>query len=281
MSASLFSGCKKNNDNSQISTVTFSNSGLNFYSVGAWWWDDQLDAETYLEFAKKNSITEIYYCSSKFNDTTSEFIKKANQKNIKVFYLDGDYRWISNHQSLLTKISNYVIYQEKHPTTKFAGIHLDIEPHQDPNFETNRESLITKLVKLAKTLGTLYPEINFDYDIPFWLDDEIEDVLGGSSEKIAAYKQMISISSRTFVMSYRDTAEKIYDVSKDELEYATQVGKKVILGVETKSTEGDNVSFMEESKTIMYAELTKLAKLVPDGTGITFHQIKTWYDLAD
>ena len=33
--------------------------------LGIWWWDDTLD-DTYLNFARDNNVTEIYYCSDDF-----------------------------------------------------------------------------------------------------------------------------------------------------------------------------------------------------------------------
>lgn len=48
-----------------------------------------------------------------------------------------------------------------------------------------------------------------------------------------------------------------------EIAYAKKYGHKVVLGAETYSKEGDAVSYMEEGKTVMVSELTKLnAKLL-------------------
>ncbi len=282
-SLTFISACKKKNTDDVPSSpaVTFDNSQACYGSVGVWWWNDELDADTYLNFAKSNSVNEVYYCSSKFNQSTADFISKANQKDIKVFWLAGEHAWLNSSEALIQKIQGYNNYQSDYPTAKFAGIHLDIEPHQSDNFDANRKELITSLVELAAYLKEKYPSITFDYDLPFWLHDEVTIYEGGTPITKPAYKHMIDIANRIFLMSYRDTAEAIKNVSKEEIEYALSVEKTIVLGVETKSSEGDNVSFMEESKTEMYAEIIKLAQTVPGETGITFHQIKTWYDLKD
>lgn len=244
-------------------------------TLGVWWWN--LDYEPYLQFAKNNGVTEIYYCDSRFDENTASFIEKANKQGMKVFWLDGDYRWLRDDSALTNKIERYLIFQQSNPKHNFVGIHLDIEPHQDPAFSTERELLVTDLVELVHKLSQKYPTVKFDYDIPFWLDDEITF----NNETLPAYAHIIKRADRTFIMSYRDTAEAIYNTAKDEAEYAVSVDKTLVLGVETYSEEGDAVSFMEEGKNYMYAELEKLRALAPENFGISVHHIKTWYNLQD
>lgn len=64
------------------------------------------------------------------------------------------------------------------------------------NFDENRIELITKLVELASSLKSNYPGILFDYDLPFWLEDEV----AFNNVTLPAYKNMINISSRVFLM---------------------------------------------------------------------------------
>ena len=123
----------------------------------------------------------------------------------------------------------------------------------------------------------MYIDIEFGYDIPFWLDYDV--IVDGITKP--AYQHMIDIADRVFIMSYRDTAEKIYDISKDEIEYASSINKSVVLGVETYSEEGDIVSFKEEGKRVMIDEINKLKRIIPNNTGICIHHIKRWYDMSD
>ena len=258
LSISLF-GCKCNLDEREL---------------GVWWWNDSLDSK-YLTFARDNGVSEIYYCSDDFNEDVSSFIGKANEMGMKVYYLAGEYEWLTDSSNLYSKINSYIIYQNNY--NKFSGIHLDIEPHQDPTFDDNREELITSLIELASDLKKEYTDITFDYDLPFWLEDEIE--FNGVRKE--AYKHMIDIANRVFLMSYRDSSEKIYDISKEEIEYAKSVNKVLFLGVETKSDEGDNVSFQEEGKEYLYEQLFNLHQTLPSNFGLSIHQIKTWYELKE
>lgn len=245
-------------------------------TFGVWWWDSEL-SESYLDFAQDNKVTEIYYCDSAFDEDTLNFIKSANDRKIKVYWLAGEYQWIYDSSSLYKKIERFIDFQNANKKHNFEGIHLDIEPHQSPDFHENRALLLEKLVSLVYDLSVDYPNIKFDYDIPFWIDD----IITFNGKALPAYAHIIDYADRTFIMSYRDKAENIYDTAKDEVEYAKSVGKTLVLGVETYSTEGDKVSFMEEGKKYMNDEIAKLKTMIPENFGVSVHQIKTWYGLKD
>ena len=121
----------------------------------------------------------------------------------------------------------------------------------------------------------MYAEIEFHYDIPFWFDDEVK--YEETTKKV--YEHIIDCSSKVVVMSYRDTAEKIYSISKDEIEYANSVGKQISVSVNMTSNEGDNVSFQEENKEVLNTELEKLSSVISKNFSVAIHHIKTWYNL--
>lgn len=258
-----------------VTVFTINKNYQQVYSKGTWWWNSKLDADIYLDFASKNSVNEIYFYTSKFDEHTQSFIMKANAKNIKVYMLAGEYEWLDDNSKLLNKIDKYLEYQSTYKNANFSGIHLDIEPHQSPDFKTNRQQLIYNLIDLASTLKNTYPTIKFDYDLPFWLNDEITY----NNQTKPAYEHMIDIANRIFVMSYRDTVDAILNIAKEEISYAKQQNKQLFLCAETNSSEGDNVSFKEEGKQVMGEELKKLRKEIPQNFGIAIHHIKTWYDL--
>lgn len=239
-----------------------------------WWWDNRIDSTTYIDFAEDNNINEIYYYSSSLNDKTDSFIEQANSKNIKVYWLIGKYQWIEDNSLLDEKFATYIAYQNEYKN-KFEGIHIDIEPHQHPEFDLRRQELITKYVELVIALNKKYKDIKLEYDIPFWLDEKvtIDDI------SKPAYEFVIDNSSKVTVMSYRDSAEKIYDVAKEEIEYAKVNNKTLNLSVETSQNEDDIVTFYEEGKDYMMNELSKLRDMIPKNFGIAIHHIKTFYEL--
>jgi len=240
---------------------------------GVWWWDTSLD-DSYLNFAHENKINEIYYCDSGFNQETSAFIKKANDKGMKVYLLAGEYEWIGNREGLDLLIEKYKSFQSEYGSA-FAGIHLDIEPHQSPNWEQERKVLIAGLLSLIKDTKTQNPDISFDYDIPFWFDDEIEF----QGEVKRAFEHVIDLADRVFVMSYRDTVEDIYECYKDEYDYGRSVSKKVLFAVETGEEE-NKVTFKEEGLEALSHALETLSKqLDAEISGYAVHNIKSWKNL--
>ncbi len=245
-------------------------------SLGTWWWSKSLDVEQHIAFAKQNGVTEIYYCDYSFSDSVANFVEKVCKNNIKVYLLAGEKEWLEDRTDLDTLIENYIQFQNTHQY-KFSGIHLDVEPHQFSDFSENRANYLYMLADLVKTNKDSYSQISFDYDIPFWLNDEIE--FNGVTKE--TYKHIIDYADRTFIMSYRDTAEKMYEVSVDEINYAQEKHKTLFLSAETYSEEGNQVSFYEEGKAYMLSELEKLRAMLPENFGIAIHNIKTWKLLKD
>ena len=240
---------------------------------GVWWWDNRLGSE-YLEFASQENVSEIYYYTDSFTSKTNEFIGLANAKNIKVYWLAGEYEWIDDVALLKPLINDFVSYQSNF-SNRFAGIHFDIEPHQHPDFDTKRLDILSKYINLIKNIRQNYPNIWIEYDIPFWLEDEItvDDITQ------SAYKFIIDYSDGVTVMSYRDSCQQIYDLALDEIDYALTKGKKINVGVETGGNSNSMVTFAEEGRDYMYQELRKLKQKLPKNVGIVIHHIYTWHHL--
>ena len=158
------------------------------------------------------------------------------------------------------------------------GIHLDIEPHQIDDFndsEINRKTYLLNYVKFVYTTHTLYNNIDIHYDIPFWFDDVI--TYKGITKKV--HEHVIDNADKVVVMSYRDTADKIYDISREELIYANATTTELSVSVNMTSDEGDQVSFQEENKRILNAELNKLNDIIAEEYSVCIHHIKSWYNL--
>lgn len=245
------------------------------YTLGVWWWDNRLD-DSYLDYAVDNDVDEIYYYTSTFSESNNEFIKKANNNKIDVYWLCGDYRWIEDYSSFQEKMNDFLDYQNKNTSGKFEGVHLDVEPHQHEEFDSRREELILLYIDFLNKTTNDYPQVHFDADIPFWL----EDVVTYNGETKEAYKFVVDIVNRVFVMSYRDSAEQILNVGSAELEYANQNNKPVFLCVETGNEE-DIVTFLEEGKKYMNEQIALLEELTNLKYNIAIHHIKTWRELKD
>ena len=244
-------------------------------TIGVWLWDENAD-DKYLTFAKENQVDEIYFCDSSFSDNTIQFIEKANNLGMKVYFLCGEYQWIEDSTNLKNLINQYIEFNAQNPNKSFAGIHLDIEPHQHPNFQNNKTLYLQKYIELVYDITTTFSTINFDFDIPAWFNT----IISFDNRVQEAYMYVFDYADRVFVMSYRDTAETIISFASDEIDYARLTHKKLFLCVETGNEE-DKVTFKDETKEYMYAELNKLKELLNQEYGISIHHLKTWYDMKD
>ena len=262
--ALLFVSCTKNFNANLLNTNC---------PLGVWWWDYNLPEE-YLQFASKNGVNEIYYCNSNnFNQENADFIITANQLDIDVYWLCGDYEWIENKNDFYEEMTKFEKFQNDY-SNLYKGVHLDVEPHQHPNWKSNRENIIIDYIDFVKTITEKYNNICFDFDIPFWLED-IVTYDGKTKESV---KFIFDYADRVFIMSYRDNAEKMVEVAKQELEYAKENNKSIFLSAETGKEE-DIVTFFEEGKKYMYSQINQLEKLVDQPFGFSIHHIKSWYNL--
>ncbi|HCA30014.1 MAG TPA: hypothetical protein DEP23_10810 [Ruminococcaceae bacterium] len=272
-------------------------------TLGVWWWSISTikgsTGQKYLDFCVLNSVSEIYLCidgmsqsgSTNFADVRA-FVKKASNMGIRVAALTGDYKWIQpGNNGFQNYVDKFVSYQNAAAADeKFYSMHLDVEPHQHPDFKTGTagrakimqwfaDFAINKAVPAAQSAGTL-----LEWDIPFWMSDTVKNPENGSNIILA--ELMAKHCDTITIMSYRDTAQAMHSVSAEEIAFAKKHGCKIVLGAETYSTEGDQVSFMEEGKAYMATELNKLNNMLlgefaDRNFGLAIHQIKRWFDLKN
>ena len=269
-------------------------------SFGVWWWDIGLikgnTGERYLDFLEDNDATEIYLCVDAMRPTggtasyadVRAFVRQARSRGIRVAALTGEVTWINpgnnGFQAYVDKVKEYQAAASAEE--RFYGMHLDVEPHQHSSFSSRRATvmqwfadfMLKKAAPAASAAGML-----LEWDIPFWLADTVKDAEGKSVDLL---ELMAKTCDTLTVMSYRDTVEGMYDISVEEIAAAQKYGCKIVLGAECASSEGDQVSYQEEGKAVMTAELNKLAKRleadVSSGNyGLAVHHITTWYSLKD
>ena len=253
--------------------------------VGVWWWNasDEVLAGPYLEFAARNGVTEIYLHATHFGETISDFMARAYDKNIAVYWLHGNYNWIHNDTFFRNRLAQYLAYQQSAPEYRqFAGIHVNVEPHQDPTWHTNRAELIDKFVSFLVNLRDDFPNLHIDKTIPFWFND----IVNHRGNNIPLHQAVMLESCRTFLMTYRDSAERMFNLGTvpAQVEFARSLDKPIFLSAEIDYPDEDGtvISFRNLGKRAMYEQLNKLKYLVNyEHFGIAIHHIRTWYNLKN
>ena len=261
---------------------------------GVWWWRGEdaanpAEAARRMEFLKKHAVTEIYFCTDLKEERQADvrrFVKAARGQGMRVAYLNGDVSWIRpGNRGFSETFSRYLAYQKAAaPDEKFYAIHLDVEPHQDAKLSDARKWQLYADFVLRAAADVHAAGEKIEWDIPFWLDNL--KVAYGDKTEAPLLEVVMDNSDAVALMSYRDSAEAMLDVSKTEIEMAKSRSIRVILGAETGETgEGSVVTFFEEGAAKMDAELAKVtaaleAAKVPAGAGIAIHHLGSWEKLV-
>lgn len=254
-----------------------------------WLWHTTLiksNPDDILTFAKNNQMNVIYLQMNADVHASfyKSFIRQATAQGIQVHVLGGASSWglLSQRYRLETFINWIRDYQQAAaPSERFTEIHVDVEPHTLPEWRTNQASVIAQwqnnmlyLKEQADALG-----LPLAADIPFWLCNY--STVDGSST--LSY-WLIDLLDSVTIMAYRDTASGIYSIARNEMLEADALGKKVVLGVETKaSNEGQFITFFEEGSSYMNQQLAQVAVTAgkhPSFSGFAVHEYLSWVDLV-
>ncbi|WP_145329584.1 hypothetical protein [Paenibacillus xylanexedens] len=255
---------------------------------GTWVWDTtqiRNNAQDILTFAKANNINTIYLQMNRDIKIPEykNFIRLARGQNIAVDIMDGRSAWgLTESREQIASFMDWIeAYQAQAlANEKFAGIHLDIEPHVHPQWKINQASVITQWQGNVNYIVDRAARMKMPVaaDLPFWLDNY---KIPGSTMAVSSW--MIRKFDSITIMAYRDTAAAIYNVAKDELIDAASVGKKISIAVETKqSKEGDFITFYEEGDAYMEEQLKLVEKMASAHTsfnGFSVHEYSSWKTL--
>lgn len=270
-------------------TLNLSNDG----TVAVWWWHkDDADVkyrENYLSFLEKNSVNEIYIDWHNFEKSElADFVIDAGKHGMKVSFLAGEAEWVlPDNNDFDDVLNDYLEYQAwASPEARLSSLHLDIEPHQLRTFQDDKDLHIQYfadfVVDVTKKIRAANDRI--EWDVTFWYDEY--DVTNEYGETENFVRLLARNSDALCIMSYRDSVAGMLDCASYEIEVCKEYNRKIILGLETKSDEGDKVSFMEEGRKEMYGVceiiFADLAKKFGTGNyGVAIHHLNTWYRLED
>jgi len=227
-----------------------------------------------LDFCKERGISELFFqmqyafaggdggvmCSLSHQDHLRSFLRDAHKRGIKVHALDGDPTFVlkSNHPKVLAQVKAILEFNAKgKPDEGYDGIHLDNEPYLLVGYNgSRRKQILQEFVELNKkcmdAVRSSGQKIVFGIDIPFWFEEvgdsgEVSAELDFNGSKKAVSYHLLDIVDNVGIMDYRnfaDGSDGIIAHGMDEVEYATKIGKKVYIGVETYRPDPEKVVFI-------------------------------------
>ena len=301
--ALFFSSCDpfsiNNNNDNDIRFVP------NTERAGVYWWDDRLiNNFSYLDFAARNGITEIYlsvpnlmyarpdgtFSANAMNNIVNpirEFISRAYEKGISVYLLHGNSgSWIQNADQFHRRMNGLRVYQELvEPHERFAGVQLNVEPHQladwhirtgsYPNYVFPHRPLITQqLADFADLAQTTYGHlIPISWATTFWWY-RYPVTFRGQTRPLS--EVLIYLSDTIFVMGFRDCAARMVSVSSQIIDAAQRIGRDVVL-LASIFADNDEAQFVEEGRRHMYEQLNLVRGIAGcSSVHVAIHHIVTW-----
>jgi len=180
------------------------------------------------------------------------FITEAHNRGLKVYYLSGEPNWGQpNDNGIGTNTVKRIVAYNTNvlPIERFDGVDFDIEVHtysppsgnwyDNPGAFGNYLNFLSYATNKFRRLKQIDSNFKFGVDIPYFYD---------TSPCTTQYQEVIRRVDYISLMDYRDTANLIYSLATNELKYASSIGKKVRIGVETQDLGAayDNVTFYEE-----------------------------------
>lgn len=242
--------------------VTHTERGTN----GTWLWDTEIiktQSDEIISFAKANNINEIYLQINRdiSRDVYRNFIEKSSKNGIEIYALDGSSSWILKEKRY--RVDRFFDWVEDYNNTssdeqKFSGIHLDVEPYTSDLWKRDKATAILYFQDYLEYAVDRSHKLNlpFGADLAFWFDETVfSNAYGEGNLALWSLERVDSAN----IMAYRDKAKNIIGCAKNELKWAKELGKKLVVSVEIgKSSEGNSVTFYEEGKEYMYGELEKV-----------------------
>ncbi len=256
-----------------------------------WLWNPWMfvkDEAATLAFLENKNVNKVYVQIDRDipKNTYRSFVTQAHSRGIAVFALDGAPSWVApkgftNQNQLMNWLGNYQTGSVEQ--ARFDGIHLDVEPYLYSGWNSNRAATVKSYQSLLQRAATSAAQLNLplEADMPFWFD---EITYKNTFGKGLLAEWVIANTDGVTLMAYRDSAQMIIEIVKNEIAMAERYGKHIVVGVETGTTdEGSVITFAEEGEVYMNQQLDKVASHYSSSSayeGTAIHHVGSWMTMA-
>ena len=176
-----------------------------------------------------------------------EVVGAFRARGLTVSALDGfrSYALPSMHGQVLSVVDRVVRYNTSAPEhARFHGLHHDVEPYLLAGFHGPRkEGILRGYLGLIRESARRVRAVGMEYgmDIPFWydaLDEHYQEPVTVEFDGVRkpTSHHVIDLVDVLTIMDYRTTAygaDGTIRHGSGELDYASQVGRPVLIGLET------------------------------------------------
>jgi len=257
------------------------------YKRGTYIWYAELvmsEKDEILSFAKENGVNLLYTRLDLDQPFSAyrDFVREANEAGIEVHAMGGHPSWaLQENQRRILRLVNWVKRYNQNATAEeqFRGIHLDIEPYVMPIWRENKELVLQQWmenIELFVQETKKDSRLEASVDFAMWFDNTPTP----GHPDTPFNKWMISKLDHTTIMGFRDHLEGnggIVNMVKNEVAYAEELGKKIIIAVEMKeSHEGEFITYHEEGKAEMNRHLEQLPEYFGEYSSYHGHAVHAY-----
>lgn len=243
-----------------------------------WVWDGPITGV--IDFASGQGVTDVYLSAPPGFSSDArygQFADDAHGRGLRVWAVAGDAAWAQDRSAWVGWTTEVVDFGQ------FDGIVADVEPYLLADWSNNRRRsrLISSYLRNLEAATQAAGPTELLAVVPFWWDMAEYRTKGKT-----LVEQTLLASDGVVVMAYRDHAEGtdgIVDHAGFEVEVGSQLGKKVVVGVETAEASLDKVTFREEGSAAMEAELVKVEAAFSGASsysGVAIHHYASFSTMA-
>ena len=239
----------------------------------------------FLNFCKSKNIKMIFLYSGKElfkkgedRSAIKKFLREAHGAGMKVDALDGwpEAVYKENHEEFLSSLKNILEFNaEENPCERFDGFQSDVEPYNLSDYKESKE----KRNEIEKLFIELHAECRKIAGKKFNLGLAISERYSHEESSVPA--KMLESVDYLAVMAYRNKADRIINSSEYFINMASDMDKKIWVGVETGNPgdEPASISFYGKSEKKMEEELQKVSDRFAGEkgfAGIAIHSCKSY-----
>lgn len=209
---------------------------------GVWIWNrNQVlgQEEKVLDRLATLSVGRVYLQVGDDPHVFAPFLRRAVQRGIEVYALDGSPDYVASPDALLARIQAVENYNRAHPEAPFAGFQTDIEPYLNKDFNARKEYYATAYADLVSAIKRRFT-LPLSVVVPFWFDT----VHAGSRTLI---QRIVEAADEVVVMSYRTDAGAVLEISRSTLSLGERFKKPVWLGIELGAIPDEHHVVLEKS----------------------------------
>jgi len=237
-----------------------------------WNWDNNDEVLSFAD-ASQTRVTDIFVYAkpgfSKNPEKLTDLVTKGQAQGINMIAMAGDPAWVTGpgQQDAINWVN-----EVKNSKIGFTGLHLELEPHLNAAYETQKALVMDQYVQLLTKIKVSANPLPVELSVPWWYYQ-----IGTINSNVAqdAINQVDSVTIVTFATSY----DEINKEAQIEAEYAVTKHKPFRFASETNNVQPPNITFYGSTNSHMLQvqdEVNASWQEKPNFTGFAIEEYQGW-----